>query len=246
VTDEASAPRAAPPLRVLLTGFQPFHGDTVNPSELLVRELAELPPPHPALELRAEILPVDRTLVADALAAAIARHRPGFVLSVGQATGRPRVDLESTARNALDFKGLRDNGGHEAHGEPWRPGGPAQRRVKLPLGTLAQALAAQGLPVGVSRDAGRHLCNATLYTLLHRHAQLPAFFVHVPLLPAQAHARAQGEPSLPLEVSRRCLQQLLALLPALLAERPRAEPEGRPARRQRARRARHGPLPGGG
>lgn len=211
-------------MRVLLTGFQPFGGERINPSQVLVLELAQGASPHPELELRAEILPVDRTAVAEALAAAIAQHRPDFVLSVGQATGRPRVDLESTAHNAIDFKGQRDNAGHEAHGEPWRPGAPPQRRVKLPLAALAAALVEQGLPVAVSRDAGRHLCNATLYTLLHRHAELPAFFVHVPLLPEQAEARGKGEPSLPLEVSRRCLRQLLALLPELRAGRLRGMP----------------------
>ncbi len=177
-------------------------------------------PLHPRLQLCTEILPVDRTLVTDALHDAIDRHRPDAVISVGQATGRPNVDLESTARNVLDFGDQRDNGGHEAHGEAWLPGAPPQRRVHLPLGALARELVDCGLPVAVSRDAGRHLCNATLYLLLHRYAEVPAFFIHVPLLPEQASRRGKGEPSLAADISRRCLEQVLTRMPELLAQRP--------------------------
>jgi pyroglutamyl-peptidase len=233
-----AAPRAESPLRVLLTGFAPFGGESINPSRELVLALAGAAAPHPRLQLFAEVLPVDRARLAGALHEAIERHRPDVVLSVGQATGRAAVDLEGTARNVIDFKDQRDNGGNEAHGEAWLAGAPPQRRVRLPLGALARTLAGLGLPVAVSRDAGRHLCNATLYLLLHRHAGLPAFFVHVPLLPEQAGRRGKGEPSLPIEVSRRCLEELLALLPDLLAaappearkSAPLPEPEAEPER----------------
>jgi len=216
----AGKPRSSQPLRILLTGFAPFGGESINPSRELVLALQAGAPLHPRVELCAEILPVDRALLTDALHAAIERHRPDVVISVGQATGRPQVDLESTAHNVIDYRDQCDNGGHEAHGEPWLPGAPPQRRVHLPLENLARTLAELDLPVAVSRDAGRHLCNATLYLLLHRYAGLPAFFVHVPLLPEQAARRCKDEPSLPAEVSRRCLEQLLARLPDLLAHLP--------------------------
>src|SRR6187551_1393811 len=98
-------------MRVLLTGYEPFGGEPVNPSARLATELAAAPPPR-GLELSAEILPVDSRRFRGAVGAAIATRRPALVVAVGQATGRARVDLESVAHNALDYRGESDNGGH--------------------------------------------------------------------------------------------------------------------------------------
>jgi len=209
------------PLRVLLTGYEPFGGESVNPSERLVRALARGAPPDPRLRLAAVVLPVDRRAMPPALLRAVRRHRPDVVLGVGQGTGRFGVDLESVAHNRIDFRGERDNGGNAALGEPLVEGAPPRLASRLPLRELAAALRARGLPVRVSRDAGRHLCNALLFELLARHPRVPAAFVHVPLLPAQAARRGRGEPSLPESVSRACLLALLRSLPDQLA-RPRA------------------------
>jgi len=214
------------PLRVLLTGFEPFGGEPVNPSERLVHALARGAPPDARVRLAAVVLPVDRRAMPPALARALRQHRPDVVLGVGQATGRTGVDLESVAHNRIDFRGERDNGGHAALGEPLLEGAPARLLSRLPLRDLAAELRAHGLPVRVSRDAGRHLCNALLFELLARHPRLPSAFVHVPLLPSQAAGRARGEPSLPESVSRACL---LALLEEL-AQRLPARPAPRPAR----------------
>ena len=215
---------AAGPLRALLTGFEPFGGEPVNPSALIVTALAASPPAVPGLTVSAEILPVDRVRLPSALARALARHRPDAVICVGQATGRARVDLETLAHNAIDFRGDRDNGGHAAAGEALVPGGPATLASTLALALELPRLLAEGLPVALSRDAGRHLCNALLYTLLHERAPVPSAFVHVPLLPEQAARRGKGEPSLPLDVSRACVAALLARLPEALAAARSAPP----------------------
>lgn len=211
-------------MRVLLTGYEPFGGEPVNPSAQLVTELAALPAPHARLELSSAVLPVDSRRFRGALQAALAASRAELVVSVGQAAGRADVELEALAHNALDFKNETDNGGHAAHGEPLVAGGPARLHVRLPLATLAARLAGSGLPVRVSLDAGRHLCNALLYELLLRHPERPALFAHVPLLPEQAARRAQDEPSLPAAVSRDCLAALLGLLAERAPARRRARP----------------------
>ena len=199
-------------MRVLLTGYGPFGGEPVNPSAQLVTALAAGPRPHPRIELSAAVLPVDSRRFRGALEAALAASRAELVVGVGQAAGREDVELEALAHNALDFGDETDNGGHAAHGEPLAADGPPRLHVRLPLAALAARLVERGLPVRVSLDAGRHLCNALLYELLLRHPERPALFVHVPLLTEQAARRAQDEPSLPAEVSRDCLAALLGLL----------------------------------
>jgi len=206
-------------LRVLLTGFEPFGGEPVNPSQSLVTALARRAPPDRRLRLLAAVLPVDRRRMPEALARAVREHRPDVVLGVGQATGRARVDLESVARNRIDFRGERDNGGHVALDEPLAEGGPERLVSRLPLRALAGELRAQGLPVRLSRDAGSHLCNALLFELLRRYPRVPSAFVHVPLLPAQAARRGKGEPALPEAVSRTCLLALVRRLPDLVPSR---------------------------
>lgn len=196
------------PLRVLVTAFEPFGGETTNPSEQILRGLDGVDLPGD-LVLRTAVLPVDRTRYRAALDAALDDARPDLVVSLGQATGRPRVDLESTARNRIDFDGAVDNGGHAATDEALEAGGPDRRESPLPLGRLAEELAAEGHAVAVSDDAGRHLCNATYYELLGRGCR--AVFVHVPLTPDQA-ARRTGAPSMPLPDSAAAVHALLRRL----------------------------------
>jgi pyroglutamyl-peptidase len=223
-----SARRHAPArtLRVLLTGFEPFGGERVNPAERLVRALVRGAPPHARVRLAAAIVPVDRARYRACLDDAVRRHRPHVLLAVGQATGRPALDLETQARNRIDYRGERDNGGHAAGGEPLHDGGPDRLRASLPLRALHAELRRRGLPVRLSTDAGRHLCNALLYHVLLHHRGVRAGFVHVPLLPEQAARRGRGEPSLAEPVSRRCLQGLIRGLGDRVAG---PQPERRPA-----------------
>lgn len=196
-------------VRVLLTGFEPFGGEAINPSWELARTLAELPSPHERMTLCAERLPVDRATYAEALALAIERHSPDVVLALGQATGRGAIQLERLAYNDLDYKGAADNGGHVVNGEKLHPNGPETLAASLPLESLCGSLQASGHPVEVSSDAGRFLCNAVLFELRHVHSALPAAFVHLPLLPEQAARRDKGEPSLSAQITQACLTDLL-------------------------------------
>jgi pyroglutamyl-peptidase len=248
---------AVRPLRVLLTGFEPFGGEPVNPAEQLVRTLARGAPPDARVSLSAVILPVDRERFRQHLDRAVLRHRPDALLAVGQATGRAAVDLETRALNRLDYRGERDNGGHAAVDEALVAGTPERLMASLPLCALQRELARRGLPVRISLDAGRHLCNALLYHALLRHPALPAGFVHVPLLPAQASRRGRGEPHLPERVSRRCLEALIrALAERWAASRARGVPAAvradvhaaalpRLARSARRRPGRRAPPAGG-
>jgi pyroglutamyl-peptidase len=250
VPDAAPRPRAVRPLRLLLSGFEPFGGEPVNPAERLVRALARGSAPDARVRLAVVVLPVDRTRFRAQFDRAVSRYRPDALIAVGQATGRPAVDLETRARNRLDYRGERDNGGHAAEDEALAEGAPELLRASLPLGALQRDLLRQGLPVRVSRDAGRHLCNALLYHVLLRHPSLPAGFVHVPLLPAQAARRGRGEAHLGEQVSRRCLEALIRALAERLAGCPARHPSLHPAlpaacRRPRAapKGVRTGPLP---
>jgi pyroglutamyl-peptidase len=190
---------------VLVTGFEPFGGADVNPSQKLVEALAAEPPD--GLELATAVLPVAWARAADELARALDSAKPELVVCFGQADGRAQVAVE---RFALNF----DDGADEA-GETRRaeivPGGPVAYRSSLPVDAIVEALREEGIPATSSRDAGGFLCNHVFYVLMRTLAERPGIrggFVHVPLLPGQALDRAT--PTLPLETLVRAARAILA------------------------------------
>ncbi len=217
------------PLRVLVTGFEPFGGEPINPSQQLVEELKH--EQFDGLELVTSILPVDIELLPIELERALDEVRPDALLLVGQATGRDAICLETTAINEVAYGKARDNAGRSISSAPVQAGGPRQRPSTLPLEPLQAALASAGHRVRCSNDAGRFLCNHALYTCLAREPAIPCAFVHVPLLPEQATRRELDEPSLEQSAVAACLRELLSLLPRHLqshASHHPSQPPGTP------------------
>jgi pyroglutamyl-peptidase len=193
--------------RVLVTGFEPFGGSGVNPSQRLVETLAAEPPN--GIELAAAVLPVSWARAGAALERALRAAEPNLVVCFGQADGRVGISVERFALNHDD--GGPDNDDCERH-EEIDPGGPVAYRSTLPVDAIVTALREQGIPAAPSRDAGGFLCNHVFYVLMRLlAAERPAArggFVHLPLLPEQALAKAA--PSMPLEVVVRAARIVLA------------------------------------
>ena len=184
--------------RVLVTGFEPFAGSSVNPSQRLVEELAARPPA--GVELATAMLPVAYERAAGELRAAVRAAQPDVVVCFGQADGRAGISVERFALN-LDEAANVDNGGTSS-GAPVDPEGPAAYRSSLPVDEIVAALRAEGIPAAASRDAGGFLCNHVFYALMRvLEQERPAAvggFVHVPLLPEQALEEPVA--SMPLDV----------------------------------------------
>jgi pyroglutamyl-peptidase len=186
-----------PPRHILLTGFEPFDGDPVNPSS----EVAKLLDGRVIGDcvVHSVILPVQheaaRAVVAPRLDA------PGLVAVVhlGLAGGRARVSLERVAVNVMDYSRP------DAHGQvltdvACAEGGPAAYFSTLPLRAILAALTAEGIPAAISNTAGTYLCNDISYTTLHalsrRALAIPAGFIHLPFLPSMVAAHDVEEPSM--------------------------------------------------
>lgn len=199
-------------LRVLLTGFEPFGGEGVNPSEQAVRALAAAP--LPGLSLATSVLPVSYAAVMPALRAALAAHDPQVVLATGQAGGRPHLSVERVAVNLDDARSADNDGAHRIDSQVV-PGGPAAYFATVPVKAMAVAIRDAGVPAEVSQSAGTFLCNHVFYQCCHIAAQerpgLRAGFLHLPLLPEQAMAR-RGEASMALATILGGLRAALAVL----------------------------------
>ena len=183
---------------MLVTGFEPFDGATVNPSQRIVEELAAAPPE--GVELTTAVLPVAYARSADALRAAVHAAEPDVVICFGQADGRTGISVERFAHN-LDSPEPVDNDGVSS-GAVIDPVGPVAYSSTLPVADIVAALRASGVPASESRDAGAFLCNHVFYVLMRVLEQerpgARGGFVHVPLLPEQALDKQTA--SMPLDV----------------------------------------------
>lgn len=177
--------------RLLITGFDPFGGEAINPAWEAVKLLPDTIGDFELCKL--QIPTVFGGAAAMVLAAAEGYH-PHVILCIGQAGGRSAVTPERIAVNIRDAR-IPDNAGNQPQGEFVIPDGPAAYFATVPVKEMAAAIQAKNLPGTVSNSAGTFVCNDTLYTLLHHFAgtEVTVGFLHAPYLPSQ------GTPSLPLE-----------------------------------------------
>lgn len=205
--------RKAAPSVALVTGFDPFGGETSNPSLEIARALdGETVAGH---RIAGAMLPTEFARSLPALDALLRKHRPALVIALGQAGGRDGISLERVAINLIDAR-IPDNAGEQ----------PVDVRIvenaanayfsTLPVKTMLNALRKAQIPASLSQTAGSFVCNQVFYGLMHRlsRARRPVRggFIHVPYLPAQA-AKHPGAPSLPLDTMtaamRLCLEAAL-------------------------------------
>ena len=186
---------------LLIAGFDPFGGATVNPAWEAVKHL-----PAQIGQYKLEKLQIPTVFGKGAKAvldAASALH-PELILCIGQAGGRSAVTPERIAVNIRDAR-IPDNEGNQPVGARVVPEGPAAYFATVDVMAAAQAAQAQGLPATVSNSAGAFVCNDVFYTLLHHFDRTPTRvgFIHVPWLPEQ------GAPSLPLEQTAAALEAMI-------------------------------------
>jgi pyroglutamyl-peptidase len=184
---------------VLLTGFEPFGGEQVNPSAEIARALdGALVNGHRVV---AAVLPVAFASTWIKLEGLIEKHSPVLVLATGQAGGRSELAIERIAANLIDAR-IPDAYGAQPIDEPVLADAPAAYFSTLPVKAMLARLRALGIPAGLSQSAGSYVCNQAFYVLGHlvatRYRGLRAGFMHVPWLPEQA-ARHHGQPSMAIE-----------------------------------------------
>jgi pyroglutamyl-peptidase len=187
--------------RVLLSAFDPFGGESINPSEQAVRRLVDGPALDGA-QLTSVFLPVVFGEAVEALKRAIAEHEPDVVICVGEAGGRFAVTPERFAINLNDAE-MPDNAGRQPLEEPIVEGGPVGYVSTLPVAAMVDAMRAAGIPAQKSSTAGHYVCNNVFYGLMHYIAterpSLRGGFVHVPYMHEQVLGRLDEKPSLSIE-----------------------------------------------
>ncbi len=204
-------------MRILLTGFEPFGGQSLNPSWEVARALHGLPlPGSQGAQVTAAQLPCVFDQALPALQQALTQHTPDIVLALGQAEGRCDLSVERVAINVMDAR-IPDNAGAQPIDMPVIAGSPAAYFSTLPIKSLVAGLRASGFQASVSQTAGTFVCNQVFYGLQHALAGqgVHSGFMHLPLLPEQAaHWPGPSLPSWPASLQVAGVRQALTLLVA--------------------------------
>lgn len=185
--------------RVLVTGFEPFDDDQINPPwEAAQRVDGWRCDGHETLARR---LPCVYRAIRPQLSALIEDLSPDIVIALGLAGGRPDMSIERVAINVDDAR-IPDNADDQPIDRPSVEGGPPAYFSELPIKAIFRRLRAAGIPASVSNTAGTFVCNHTFYVARHLaesgRRRIRAGFIHVPYLPEQA-ARHPGAASLSLD-----------------------------------------------
>ncbi|MDY3052473.1 MAG: pyroglutamyl-peptidase I [Ndongobacter sp.] len=189
-------------MNVLVTGFEPFGGEKINPAQEVLRLL---PDELGGATIGALTLATANGRADRQLAQAVADFKPDVILSIGQAGGRSEITVERIAINVDDYR-IPDNEGHQPIDQPIAAAGPAAYFLTVPIKAMVHALREEGIPASVSNSAGTYLCNHIAYVAAHMAAQsekpMRSGFIHIPFLPEQA-AGKNGMPSMSLELITR-------------------------------------------
>ena len=178
-------------MKLLLTAFDPFGGETVNPAQQAVEAVADR---VGEVEIVKLVVPTVFGRSIDVVAEAIEKHSPDAVLCIGQAGGRPDLTPERIAINMDDAR-IPDNEGNRPVDEPIRKDGQAAYFSTLPVKAMVEAIRAAGIPASLSNTAGTFVCNhlmyGVLYTLEKKYPGVRGGFMHVPFLPSQVQVGRQ-------------------------------------------------------
>ena len=177
--------------KLLISGFEPFGGESINPSWEVVKALPDVVGGYTLTKI---CLPVVFGKATQTLIQAAQAIVPDCILSIGQAGGRGAVTPEYAGIN-LRHASIPDNAGNQPTDEAIVPDGENAYFTSLPVRKMAETMAAAGIPAQVSYSAGTYVCNELLYSLLHRYkgTSTRVGFIHIPYIPEQ-----QTSPALPL------------------------------------------------
>jgi pyroglutamyl-peptidase I len=189
-------------MKILVTGFDPFGGEKVNPALEAIKLL-------PAEILGTKIIKLEiPTVVGKSLAkitAAVEQENPDVVLSIGQAGGRADISVERIGINIDDCR-IPDNEGNQPIDEPVIQDGPSAYFVTIPIKAIVEKIREHKIPASVSNTAGTFICNHVCYGVAHLAAQRTAAgkpmksgFIHIPFLPEQAIGKPLLTPSMSVE-----------------------------------------------
>ncbi|MBO1580428.1 pyroglutamyl-peptidase I [Bacillus sp. XF8] len=197
---------------VLLTGFEPFGGEEINPAWEVAKQLdGQVIGDYKIISKQ---VPTVFHKSLQVLQSYMKEIEPELVVCIGQAGGRPDITVERVAINVDDAR-IADNEGNQPVDVPIVEGGPVAYWSTLPMKATVKKLREEGIPASVSQTAGTFVCNHLFYGLMHMLAkeenEARGGFIHIPFLPEQASSHP-GQPSMSLSTITKGIELLIRVV----------------------------------
>ncbi len=209
-------------MKILVSGFDPFGGEKINPA---IESVKLLPDEINGARIIKTEIPTIRIKSIELLEEIVEKERPDVVLNVGQAGGRADITVERIGINVDDFV-IEDNGGNQPIDEKIEGNGPAAYFVTIPIKAMVKKMRENKIPASVSNSAGTFVCNHICYGMAHlartKYPKMRTGFVHIPFLPEQVLDKP-NMPSMPLETIVRGLEYAIE---AIIENREDIKTEG--------------------
>lgn len=194
---------------ILITGFEPFGGETMNPAYEAVKCL---PDEIEGYQIRKAEIPTAFLRSGECLQVLMEQHAPAAVICVGLAGGRAAMTVERVAINLMEA-GIPDNAGFQPQDEPVRAEAPAAYFATIPVKAIVAAMREAGVPCHLSYTAGTYVCNSTMYELLDlcatRFPGVLGGFIHVPFATEQVLTKGASMASMELATITKGLEAAL-------------------------------------
>lgn len=185
-------------MKILVTGFQPFGGEKINPAYEAVKAL---PKEIEGADIITIEVPVEFENCINVVDEAILSHKPDAVLCIGQAGGRSSISIEKVAINLREAR-IADNAGHQPVDETIREDGQTAYFATIPVKAMVENVRKKGIPSHLSYTAGTYVCNDLMYLLLYtlekKYPNVKGGFIHVPFDTAQVTNKPNGMASMPI------------------------------------------------
>ena len=201
-------------MKILVTGFDPFGGESINPSIEAVKKLPDTISDSEIIKLE---IPTVNHKSLNKIEEWIVEHNPDVILSIGQAGGRADITVERIGIN-IDDNRIPDNEGNQPIDEPVFVDGDSAYFVNIPIKSMVENMQKRGIPASVSNTAGTFICNHVTYGVRYliekNYPGKKSGFIHIPYLPEQV-INKPGQPSMSLDT---IVEGLIAAIEAIISE----------------------------
>ena len=193
-------------MKILVTGFDPFGGEGINPAYEAVNLLPDKILDSNIIKIEIPTVFSKSSLVVEE---AIKRYEPDVVLNIGQAGGRSSISVERVAINLGEAR-IPDNEGNQPIDERLREDGETAYFATIPVKSIVKNIRENGIPANISYSAGTYVCNSIMYNVLYmaskKYPNIKAGFIHVPYSTDQAAEKPEGTPSMSIETIAKALE----------------------------------------
>ncbi|WP_353094702.1 pyroglutamyl-peptidase I [Tissierella praeacuta] len=199
-------------MKILVTGFDPFGGEKINPAYEAVKLIPDRIANCDIIKLEIPTVFARSALVVEK---AIEEYKPDVVLNVGQAGGRSSITVEKVAINLAEAR-IPDNDGDQPVDQMLQQDGETAYFSTIPVKAIVKNIREHGIPANISYTAGTYVCNSIMYNVLYmtnkKNTNIRAGFIHVPYSTEQAVLQKDGIPSMPVETIAKALEYAIVAI----------------------------------